>query len=92
MDMLHPHQVEFLQDWQAAGGVAFLLAEIAVGSAAAATYLLPFPVLHGYWLRYSGGGRARISAEEFAGLPLVRAGRGVALDWLATLERETEVG
>lgn len=92
MDMLHPHQVEFLRAWEDAGGISFLLVEICAGGAAPGVYLVPFPVLHRYWLRYTGGGRASISADELADCPQVHQGRGVALDWLAVVERLTEGG
>ena len=89
-DSIHPHQVQFLADWQAAGGVSFLLVEVAAGSAGAGVLLIPWVDLQRYWMRFQAGGRASISADELSAMPVVRPGRGVALDYLAALEREND--
>lgn len=86
LSQLHEHQYEFLRAWTECGGLAFLLIEVEAMTARARFHILPFRELERYWTRWKSGGRASLSAEELNALPRVRPGRGVALDYLATLE------
>lgn len=86
LSQLHDHQYEFLRTWTECGGLAFLLIETEAGTARARFHILPFAELERYWTRWKTGGRASLSAEELEALPRVQPGRGVALDYLATLE------
>lgn len=80
---LHDHQVGFLQDWERAGGYAFLLIWHEPTDARS---LLPLALLMPWWLQWKGGGRASIPAEDLRRLPRVRPGRGCSADYLAALE------
>ncbi len=81
---VHDHQVAFLANWEAVGGVGFLLVFQASDQA---VYLLPYDQLEAYLGRQAMGGRASITVEELRQLPRVRPGRGCTLDYLAALDR-----
>jgi len=84
LDNVHAHQVEFLRQWVTAGGIGFLLIEYPTKEGPMVR-LVPWEQLQWFWDRYQSGGRASISDLEMLELPLVRAGRAVALDYLQTL-------
>lgn len=86
LNQIHDHQYEFLRSWAACGGLSFVLIEVEAMTARAHFRVLLCKDLERYWNRWKSGGRASISADELAALPQVKPGRGVALDYLATLE------
>jgi recombination protein U len=79
---IKPHQYDFLKLWRQVGGQAFVLILFVPDQA---VYILPFDRLNEYWMAWRAGARASIPADQLRQLPKVRAGRGCALDYLATL-------
>jgi len=59
---IHEHQVEFMRDFEAQKGIAFLLVRFALNDT---VFLLPFERLQKFWLRAKGNGRKSIKMEEF---------------------------
>lgn len=59
---IHQHQIEFMADFRAQRGLAFLLVHF---TALDAYYLLPFEVLEEFWLNAEQGGRKSIPIEVF---------------------------
>lgn len=92
-DRLEPHQAAFLERWELAGGLGFVL----VGFAATGGCLLvPWPVWRAGLERWRSGGPAAASEAELAeaGACAVGPGQGgrVPLDILAAIERFLPVG
>ena len=83
-DRVEDHQAEFLGNWAAAGGIAFVLVEF--GEIAC---VVPW----GQWERrlddwHRGRGPASATAEDLIGLgSCVLPGNGVPLDYLAVVDR-----
>lgn len=59
---IHQHQIEFMADFRAQRGLAFLLVHFTVLDA---YYLLPLEVLEAYWRSAEQGGRKSIPMEAF---------------------------
>lgn len=78
------HQIGFLDSWDRAGGIAFLLIWHEPDQAA---YVLPYAVLWPWWRAWAEAtGRASIPVDELRRLPRARAGRGCTVDYLAALD------
>ena len=60
---IHPHQIQFMKDFQKQKGIAFLLVYF---SQKHTFHFLPFPVLEDYWTSAQGGGRKSIPYAAFA--------------------------
>lgn len=59
---IHAHQMEFMEEFQAQRGLAFLLVHF---SAVGEYYLLPFETLKVYWENAAKGGRKSIPYDAF---------------------------
>lgn len=79
------HEVQFLRDVMAAGGITFLIVEQVPQNL---IYLVPGGLLLELWDNAQRGGRRSIPLSVLETLPVVRAAPGVPVDWLTTLERE----
>lgn len=79
---IEQHQVLFLKNFQDQGGQTFVLIEFAKLNE---TYLVPFDSLLDYWNSAMNGGRKSIPYDDMFKFPIVRSGRGVALDYLSAI-------
>lgn len=80
---IEKHQMEFLRDWSVKG-LSFLLIEFAkIGE----IYAVPFEWVAGWWTAAKWGGRKSIPYDDFNREWIVTQGRGVVLDYLATMEK-----
>jgi Penicillin-binding protein-related factor A, putative recombinase len=59
---IHPHQMQFMEDFNSQGGVAFLLVYF---SAVGKHFFLPVEVLKQYWQQAQNGGRKSIPYAAF---------------------------
>lgn len=60
---IHQHQIEFMADFRAQRGLAFLLVHF---TALESYFLLPFEILKRFWEEAEKGGRKSIPVEAFA--------------------------
>lgn len=79
------HEVAFLRDVMAAGGIGFLIVEQVAQDR---IYLVPGPLLIERWDEAERGGRRSIPLSVLETCPVVGSAPGVPVDWLTTLERE----
>ena len=59
---IHPHQIQFMKDFQKQNGISFLLVHF---SAIDSFYFLPFETLEQYWIASLKGGRKSIPFDAF---------------------------
>lgn len=59
---IHPHQIQFMKDFQKQKGISFLLVHF---SAIDRFYFLPFETLEQYWIASQKGGRKSIPFNAF---------------------------
>jgi len=78
------HEVAFIRDVIAAGGVGFLIVEQVAQDR---IYLLPGPLLLKLWDSAWRGGRRSIPLSVLETCPVVGSAPGVPADWLTALER-----
>ena len=62
MQNIHPHQVEFMRDFESQQGVSFLLVRFGITDEC---FLLPFSVLEKCWQAAQKGGRKSIPLDAF---------------------------
>lgn len=79
---VHVHQIEFMQEYEHNGGVAFLLVFFRKTDE---YFLLPFNVLKKYWDSSKEGGRKSIPYSAFDKKLLIHNQNGYALNYLDTL-------
>ena len=85
-DRLEDHQRDFLDAWDAAGGISFVLA----GFTLRQLYVVPWEWWRrGYEKRQAGKGMASFTVRDLRPEWLVTVGR-IPLDYLAVLDREEE--
>ena len=58
---IHPHQIEFMHEFENQGGVAFIILSY---TSEDEIYYIPFDVIYEYWKRMEGGGRKSFTYEE----------------------------
>lgn len=58
---IHPHQVAFMEEFEAQGGVSFIILSYTEKDE---IYYVPFDVIHGFWKRMEEGGRKSFTYEE----------------------------
>lgn len=85
LDRRWGHEVEFIRAVTGAGGIGFLLVEQVTQCRC---YIVPGPQLVELWDEAQGGGRKSIPLGLLESFPVAGPGRGVAIDWLSTLEKE----
>ena len=76
---IHAHQVQFMDDFNKQGGVAFLLIHF---SAMGKYYFLPVEVLKKYWQQAQSGGRKSIPIDAFEDKYEIVTKRGGLLNYL----------
>lgn len=76
---IHAHQVQFMEDFNSQGGVAFLLIHF---SAMGKYFFLPVEVLKQYWQQAQNGGRKSIPFDAFEGKYEIVTKRGGLLNYL----------
>lgn len=59
---IHPHQIQFMKDFEKQNGISFLLVHF---SAIDRFYFLPFETLEQYWIAAQKGGRKSIPFSAF---------------------------
>lgn len=78
------HEVEFIRDVMAAGGIGFLIVEQVARDR---IYLVPGALLVQLWDEAQRGGRRSIPLSVLETCPVVPRAPGIPVDWLAALEQ-----
>lgn len=76
---IHPHQIQFMDDFQKQGGISFLLVYFTF---CREFYFLPHEVLKKYWEQSLQGGRKSIPYDAFEAKYRLQSKRGAMLHYL----------
>ncbi len=79
---IHAHQIEFMQEYELNGGIAFLIVYFKKTDE---YFLLPFSTLKEYWDNVKKGGRKSIPYSAFNTQLLIHNQNGYVLNYLDTL-------
>ena len=82
---VHPHQVEFMRDFEKQDGIAFLLLYF---SSRDEYYYLRFQELLRFWNRAAEGGRKSFRYEELNPAYFIRQDKGLFIPYLEGLQRD----
>ena len=82
LDNIHEHQIEFMRDFEAQKGVAFLLVRFAITDT---VFLLPVIDLYRHWARAKQGERKSIPLASFDQELTAQAKSGVMVHYLEPL-------
>lgn len=85
---IHNHQVQFMEEWEAQDGVAFILIYYTHRDS---YYYLRFHELKEYWSRAENGGRKSFRMEELNGDFFLPKVSGVLVPYLQALQRDLEM-
>jgi len=85
-DRVEPHQAEFLDDWERAGGLAFILVEF---TSTRQYFVIPWSRWRAGWERSKHNGPASVSLAELEKVPeyIVKGTMRAALDYLEAVDR-----
>lgn len=84
---IHAHQVEFMEDFEKQGGIAFFLIYY---TSIDELYYLPFEYLKLFWDRAQNGGRKSFRHEEINPAYILPRHSGVLVPYLDALQQDLE--
>lgn len=85
---IHPHQIAFMKEFEAQGGVAFILLSFTEEQE---IYYVPFDAVFGFWRRMEEGGRKSFTYNEVAEKAFqVRAHRDMFVHYLEQLQMDLD--
>lgn len=84
---VHPHQVQFMKEFEQQGGVAFLLINFTKKDV---FYYLRFSELLNFWTRMEQGGRKSFRFDELPMEYEIKKGHGVWIPYLNLLQKDLE--
>lgn len=84
---IHPHQIQFMQEWEDQGGISFILLYY---SHRDEVYYVPFRDIQYFWNRSLEGGRKSFRFEEIDTAYRVEMQNGVYLLYLEALQRDLD--
>lgn len=84
---IHEHQVAFMKDFEAQGGVAFFLIHY---TGRDVFYYLPFRQLYGFWQRWEKGGRRSYRFEETEEKYFITPSKGIVLPYLTAIQTDLD--
>ncbi len=82
---IHPHQVEFMRDFEKQKGIAFLLIYYTHKDL---LYYLPFDALDRFWARAAAGGRKSFRFDELDPEWILPSKTGVLVPYLEALQKD----
>lgn len=82
---VHEHQIEFMREFEAQGGIAFLLISFKKQNC---YYYLPYDRLREFWNRAAQGGRKSFRFEELDQQYIVKSTGGVYVHYLEALQKD----
>ena len=84
---IHPHQIEFMRDFEKQDGVAFLLIHY---TGLDELYYLKFSEVERFWLRGENGGRKSFRHDELDPEYVIRPHRSILVPYLDMLNRDLQ--
>ena len=82
---IHPHQIQFMDEFEKQGGIAFI---ILYYTSSDEMYYLPFSHIKAFWERMEEGGRKSFTYEETDRTWRIRAHRDMPVHYLEPLARD----
>jgi len=82
---IHPHQMKFMQEWEASDGVAFIIINF---SHLDKFYYLRYTELELFWKRMEDGGRKSFRIEELDDNFYITGANGMIIPYLDALQRD----
>ena len=84
---VHPHQVQFMKEFEEQGGIAFLILHF---TAMDEIYYLPFRELYGYWNRMEEGGRKSFTYDEIDKSWRIGHYRDILVHYLELIQKDLD--
>ena len=86
---IHPHQVEFMRQFEKQGGISFFLIYFSVRDE---YYYLPFDMLYYFWERSQKGGRKSFRYDELNPEYIIPKKSGIMIPYLDMLQKDLSEG
>lgn len=84
---IHPHQVEFMEEFEKQGGISFL---ILYYTGKDQIFYLPFKDMKKFWERAKNGGRKSFRFEEFDHSYRLETGHGIFVPYLEAIQKDLD--
>lgn len=84
---IHPHQVEFMREFEGQGGISFIILSF---TARNEIYYLPFEEIVSFWTRMEEGGRKSFTYDEVDKSWRVRSHRDILVHYLEQIGKDLE--
>ncbi|WP_027644016.1 Holliday junction resolvase RecU [Enterocloster clostridioformis] len=84
---IHPHQIEFMREFEKQGGIAFIILYF---TGLDEIYYLPFEQIEGYWKRMEAGGRKSFTYDEVDKNWQVRSHAGFLVHYLEEIQKDLD--
>lgn len=84
---VHPHQVQFMKEFEEQGGIAFLILHF---TAMDEIYYLPFRELYAYWNRMEAGGRKSFTYDEIDKSWKIGHHRDILVHYLELIQKDLD--
>lgn len=82
---IHPHQIEFMKEFEEQGGIAFIILSFTNMDE---TYYLPFDEVYEFWNRMAEGGRKSFTYDEVDKSYLIRRHKDIFLHYLEQIQKD----
>lgn len=84
---VHEHQIRFMQEFEAQGGIAFIILHF---TAEDEIYYVPFADLYRFWERMEAGGRKSFTYEEVDKSFRIGRSRDILVHYLKALQKDLD--
>lgn len=84
---IHPHQIQFMKEFEEQGGIAFILLYF---TGEDEMYYLPFDHVYRFWTRMENGGRKSFTYDEVDKEWRIRAHRDMLVHYLEGIQKDLE--
>ncbi|HIZ78382.1 MAG TPA: Holliday junction resolvase RecU [Candidatus Lachnoclostridium stercorigallinarum] len=84
---VHPHQIAFMKEFEAQGGIAFLLISYTKRNE---IYYMPFSHIYRFWNRMEEGGRKSFTYDEVDKAYRIRSHRDMLVHYLEGIQRDLD--
>ncbi len=84
---IHPHQIEFMREFEEQGGISFIILSFTVRNE---IYYLPFDEVAGFWKRMEEGGRKSFTYSEVDKSWQIQSHRDIFVHYLEMIQKDLE--
>lgn len=84
---IHPHQIEFMREFEEQGGISFIILSYTVRNE---IYYLPFDEVAGFWKRMEEGGRKSFTYSEVDKAWQIHSCRDIFVHYLEMIQKDLE--